>query len=200
VQHTDPSLDPCPEPEAPPEPPLPFLLLALGGRLSLGGENHSFGDTAVAALKDLSVAFLPRTFTIVMGPSGSGKSTLMHILAGLDRPTSGRVWIGSTEITGLGDKQLTLLRREQIGFVFQFFNLLPMFTAEENISLPLKIGGKEVDRAYLDQLQQTVIMVTHDAEAASIADRVVFLSDGHFVRDEGHLSIDQLLDAIKVLR
>src|SRR5579884_2686365 len=105
---------------------------------------YGVGDAAVEALKDVSIEFSPGTFTAIMGPSGSGKSTLMHILAGLDSPTSGEVWIGGTEITALNDKQLTLLRREQIGFVFQFFNLLPMLTAEENITLPLKIGGKGV--------------------------------------------------------
>src|SRR5947209_9749293 len=176
-----------------------------------------------------------------MGPSGSGKSTLMHILAGLDRPTSGTVTIDGIEITGLNDKRLTLLRREKIGFVFQFFNLLPMLTAEENIVLPLKIGGEKIDTALLNRLLetmglanrrghrpselsggqqqrvaiaralmsqpavvfadeptgnldsrssqevlhlmrdtssdmgQTIVMVTHDAQAASVADRVVFL-------------------------
>jgi putative ABC transport system ATP-binding protein len=201
-----------------------------------------------------------------MGPSGSGKSTLMHILAGLDRPTEGTVVIDGVDITKLGDKELTLLRREKIGFVFQFFNLLPMLTAEENVTLPLKIAGKEVDRSYLDQLllmmgleqrrshrpaelsggqQQrvaiaralvtkppvifadeptgnldstssdevlqlmrravdelgrTVVMVTHDAHAASFADRIVFLDDGRIVRDEGHLSTEQILDTLKVLQ
>lgn len=224
------------------------------------------GDAAVEALKDVSIEFLPGTFSAIMGPSGSGKSTLMHILAGLDRPTSGTVWIGGTDITALTDKQLTLLRREQIGFVFQFFNLLPPLTAEENITLPVKIGGKEVDRTFLDQLlltmnleqrrrhrpaelsggqqqrvaiaralvthptvvfadeptgnldsssgrevlqllrsavdqlHQTVIMVTHDADAASVADRVVFLSDGHIVRDQSRITLGQILDTVKELR
>jgi putative ABC transport system ATP-binding protein len=114
------------------------------------------GDTFVEALKDVSIAFQPGTFTAIMGPSGSGKSTLMHILAGLDRPTSGTVEIDGVDVTRLGDRQLTLLRREKIGFVFQFFNLLPMLTAEENIVLPLRIGGEKIDRtklyALLDQL------------------------------------------------
>ena len=224
------------------------------------------GDAAVQALEDVSVDVRTSTFTAVMGPSGSGKSTLMHILAGLDRPTSGTVTIDGVDITSLGDKELTLLRRERIGFVFQFFNLLPMLTAEENITLPLKIGGKKIDQPYIDQLmsmmrleqrrthrpselsggqqqrvaiaralatrppvvfadeptgnldsassdevlqlmrkavdelERTVIMVTHDAHAASVADRIVFLDDGKVVRDEGHLSTDQILDVLKVLQ
>ena len=223
------------------------------------------GDASVDALKGVSVDFRRGTFTAVMGPSGSGKSTLMHILAGLDRPTSGTVCIDDIDISGLGDKELTLLRREKIGFVFQFFNLLPMLTAEENIVLPLKIGGKKVDQAFLEQLLQTmgleerrthrpaqlsggqqqrvaiaralatrpavvfadeptgnldsatseevlqlmrtavdqlgrtVIMVTHDAHAAAFADRILFLDDGKIIRDQGHLSTDEILDLLKVL-
>jgi putative ABC transport system ATP-binding protein len=179
-----------------------------------------------------------------MGPSGSGKSTLMHILAGLDKPTSGTVMIAGTEITHLNDSQLTHLRRKHIGFVFQFFNLLPMLDAEENVVLPLTIAGQKPDKAWLDQLLakmglddrrshrpselsggqqqrvaiarslvtrptilfadeptgnldsktsgeilellrdstesygQTTVMVTHEARAAAIADRVLFISDG----------------------
>jgi putative ABC transport system ATP-binding protein len=201
-----------------------------------------------------------------MGPSGSGKSTLMHVIAGLDRPTSGTVIIDRTDITKLGDKELTLLRREKIGFVFQFFNLLPMLTAEENITLPLKIGGKKVDeelleqllttmglqrrghhrpaqlsggeqqrvaiaralitkpavvfadeptgnldsrtseevlqllRTAVDQLGRTIVMVTHDARAASVGDRIVFLQDGRIVGDKGRLKSDQILDVIKELQ
>jgi putative ABC transport system ATP-binding protein len=184
-----------------------------------------------------------------MGPSGSGKSTLMHILAGLDKPTSGSVTVAGHEITTLGDSDLTRLRREHIGFVFQFFNLLPMLNAEENILLPLTIAGAKPDKAKLDELiesvgladrlhhrpselsggqqqrvaiaralvsepdvvfadeptgnldsktggeilellrhavrdlGQTVVMVTHEARAASIADRVLFLADGNIVRE-----------------
>ena len=224
------------------------------------------GDAAVEALKHVTVDFRAGTFTAVMGPSGSGKSTLMHLLAGLDRPTSGTVVIEGTDITKLGDKDLTLLRREQIGFVFQFFNLLPMLTAEENVVLPLKIGGRKVDsglldqlletmgmsqrrshrpaqlsggeqqrvaiaralvtrpavvfadeptgnldsktsdevlrllRSAVDQLGQTIVMVTHDAHAASVADRILFLEDGRIVRDEGHLTMDQILDVMKELQ
>jgi len=110
------------------------------------------GDTAVHALRGISLSIDQGRLTAVMGPSGSGKSTLMHILAGLDRPTSGSVAIGGTEITSLGDGDLTKLRREHIGFVFQFFNLLPMLTAEENITLPLSIAGEKPDRAWFTEL------------------------------------------------
>jgi len=188
-------------------------------------------------------------FAAVMGPSGSGKSTLMHILAGLDRPTTGTVAIDGTDITQLNDKRLTLLRRHNIGFIFQFFNLLPTLTAEENIRLPLQIAGTKPDSAWVesvidrvglgdrrrhrpaelsggqqqrvaiaralvsrptvifadeptgnldsatgaeiltvlreavDSYQQTTVMVTHDAGAAAIADRALFLADGLIVRD-----------------
>ena len=224
------------------------------------------GDAAVDALKDVSVDFQPGTFSAVMGPSGSGKSTLMHILAGLDRPTSGTVSIDGTDISRLNDKDLTLLRRAKVGFVFQFFNLLPMLTAEENITLPIKIAGESVDQELLqnllhtmgledrrthrpaqlsggqqqrvaiaraliskpavifadeptgnldsssshevldllrkavDDLGQTIVMVTHDASAASVADRIVFLSDGSIVRDQGQSTVDQILDVLKVLQ
>jgi putative ABC transport system ATP-binding protein len=110
------------------------------------------GDTAVDALRGVSVDVPSGKLTAVMGPSGSGKSTLMHILAGLDRPTAGSVSIAGTEITTLGDAELTKLRRKHIGFVFQFFNLLPMLTAGENITLPLSIAGEKPDRGFLDDL------------------------------------------------
>jgi putative ABC transport system ATP-binding protein len=223
------------------------------------------GDAVVEALKSVSVDFRRSTFSAVMGSSGSGKSTLMHIMAGLDEPTEGTVLIDGVDITRLKDKDLTLLRREKIGFVFQFFNLLPMLTAEENITLPLKIGGKGIDRTYLDQLiaamglaqrrthrpsqlsggqqqrvaiaralvtrpavifadeptgnldsatshevlellrkavddmEQTIVMVTHDAAAASVADRIVFLADGRIVRDQASGTISQILDVLKVV-
>jgi putative ABC transport system ATP-binding protein len=228
--------------------------------------RYGRGDAIVYALRDVAVAFEPGTFTAIMGPSGSGKSTLMHILAGLDLPTSGTVFIAGTDITTLKDKQLTLLRREKVGFIFQSFNLLPMLTAEENITLPLKIAGVKVDTAFLhqlldsldlrdrrlhrpaelsggqqqrvaiaralisrpavvfadeptgnldsktshdvlqvmrkavDDLDQTIIMVTHDARAAAVADRVVYLADGEVVRDEASGSVDTILDVMKVLR
>ena len=114
------------------------------------------GDTAVEALRGVSLEVARAKLTTVMGPSGSGKSTLMHILAGLDRPTSGTVTIDGTEITKLGDTELTKLRRTHIGFIFQFFNLLPMLSAEENITLPLTIAGTKPDPAWLEQLIASV--------------------------------------------
>ena len=207
------------------------------------------GGTAVDALRGVSLDVARGKLTAVMGPSGSGKSTLMHILAGLDRPTSGEVAIDGTSITQLGDNELTKLRREHIGFVFQFFNLLPMLTAEENVTLPLSIAGEkpekgwvdglldkigiadrrthrpaelsggqqqrvaiaralvtkptvvfadeptgnldsatsgeilELLRASVDELGQTTVMVTHEARAAGIADRILFLADGLIVKD-----------------
>jgi len=114
--------------------------------------RYGEGDAAVDALRGVTVDIPEGQFTAVMGPSGSGKSTLMHILAGLDRPTEGSVTIAGREITTMGDQELTLLRREHIGFIFQFFNLLPMLTAEENIVLPLRLAGQKVDRAWVDEI------------------------------------------------
>jgi putative ABC transport system ATP-binding protein len=116
--------------------------------------RYGEGATAVDALRGVSLGVEPGGLVAVMGPSGSGKSTLMHILAGLDRPTSGAVEIGGTEITGLSDKALTLLRRTHIGFVFQFFNLLPMLTAEENVMLPLTIAGSKPEAAWFEDLMR----------------------------------------------
>src|SRR6184192_1749384 len=211
--------------------------------------RYGEGDTAVDALRGVSLDVSRGELSAVMGPSGSGKSTLMHILAGLDRPTSGEVFIDGTPIGRLGDTELTKLRRRHIGFVFQFFNLLPMLTAEENITLPLSIAGRKPEKDWLeavlqevgladrrrhrpselsgrqqqrvavaralisrptvlfadeptgnldshtsegilqllresvDRYGQTTLMVTHDAHAAAIADRVVFLDDGLVVGD-----------------
>jgi putative ABC transport system ATP-binding protein len=114
--------------------------------------RYGSGDTAVDALRGVDLDIARGKLTAVMGPSGSGKSTLMHILAGLDKPTEGNVTIGGTEITKLNDSDLTKLRRQHIGFVFQFFNLLPMLTAEENITLPLAIAGEKADPAFFDDL------------------------------------------------
>ena len=118
--------------------------------------RYGEGDAAVDALSDVSVEFERDRFTAIMGPSGSGKSTLMHILAGLDKPTSGMVFVDGTEITKLDDGELTKLRRDKLGFIFQFFNLLPVLTAEENLVLPLSIAGRKPDKAWLEQLIKTV--------------------------------------------
>ncbi len=114
------------------------------------------GDTAVEALVGVSTAFERDRFTAIMGPSGSGKSTLMHILAGLDKPTSGTVELDGVDITKLDDGELTKLRRDKLGFVFQFFNLIPVLTAEENLVLPLSIAGRKPDSEWVDQLIRTV--------------------------------------------
>src|ERR671911_1261610 len=114
--------------------------------------RYGRGDTAVDALRGVSVDITAGRLTAVMGPSGSGKSTLMHILAGLDKPTSGDVTVAGVDISGLDDTELTKLRRDHIGFIFQFFNLLPMLTAQENIVLPLDLAGQRPDREWLDEL------------------------------------------------
>ena len=118
--------------------------------------RYGQGDAVVDALRGVSLEIPKGQFTAIMGPSGSGKSTLMHIMAGLDRPTSGVVTIDGTDLTGLNDNKLTLLRREHIGFVFQFFNLLPTLTAQENILLPLQIAGEKPDREWVDSVVKRV--------------------------------------------
>jgi putative ABC transport system ATP-binding protein len=225
--------------------------------------RYGEGDTAVDALRGVSVEMMSGKLTAVMGPSGSGKSTLMHIFAGLDKPTAGDVWISGTAIGELNDTQLTKLRREHIGFIFQFFNLLPMLTAKENIVLPLSIAGVKADPAWLDELTasvglqdrlthrpselsggqqqrvaiaralvskptvmfadeptgnldsrtsseilellrnsvdnygQTTVMVTHDAHAAAIADRILFLADGMIVNDLGPSTTHDILETLE---
>jgi len=126
----------------------------LGGRFR-GARRYGEGATSVEALRGVSLDVADGKLTAIMGPSGSGKSTLMHILAGLDRPTSGSVLLDGVEITNLPDKKLTMLRRDKIGFVFQFFNLLPMLTAEENVVLPLMIAGRKPEREWVDGLLET---------------------------------------------
>jgi putative ABC transport system ATP-binding protein len=219
--------------------------------------------SAVDALRGVDVAFERGSFTAIMGPSGSGKSTLLHILAGLDRPTDGWVEIDGTRLDGLNDRDLTLLRRRSVGFIFQAYNLLPVLTAEENITLPLRIGGRRPDREWLetlidavglgdrrthrpaemsggqqqrvavaralvtrpavvfgdeptgnldsassreilqllrravDDLGQTIVMVTHDPSAATVADRVVFLADGRVAGIEEQPTIDDILDHLR---
>ena len=227
------------------------------------GRRYGEGDTAIDALRSVDLEVEREKLTAVMGPSGSGKSTLMHLLAGLDKPTSGNVFIEGTNISELGDTELTKLRRKHIGFIFQFFNLLPMLTAEENIVLPLSIAGTKPDAEFLVQLiakvgledrrkhrpselsggqqqrvaiaralvsrptvmfadeptgnldsttsgeilallrdsvtsyGQTTVMVTHDAHAAAIADRVLFLADGAVVRDLGRSTTHEILEALE---
>nr|WP_227023258.1 ABC transporter ATP-binding protein [Actinomadura rubrobrunea] len=117
---------------------------------------YGSGDAAVHALRGVSVAFARGAFTAIMGPSGSGKSTLMHCLAGLDTVSGGRVMLGDTDLTALKDRQLTLLRRDRIGFIFQAFNLLPTLTAEQNILLPLELAGRKADKAWFDRVVDVV--------------------------------------------
>jgi len=119
-------------------------------------KSYGSGDAAVYALDNVSVGLSAGEFTAIMGPSGSGKSTLLHVLAGLDRPTSGEIYVGDTEITKLKDKALTLLRRDQIGFIFQSFNLLPTLTAAENIVLPIRIAGRKPDDFWVQSIVETV--------------------------------------------
>jgi putative ABC transport system ATP-binding protein len=223
------------------------------------------GQAAVEALRGITLDFEDGRFTAIMGPSGSGKSTLLHCVAGLDRPTSGKVFIGEVDLTTLDDKRLTLLRRDRVGFVFQAYNLVPTLTAAENITLPLDIAGRDVDRAWFDTVVdtvglrdrlahrpselsggqqqrvagaralvsqptivfadeptgnldsrssaellaflrsavddhgQTIVMVTHDAAAASRADRVVFLGDGLVVDEMRDPTAERILDRLKLL-
>src|SRR3954447_9937321 len=119
-------------------------------------KTYGAGDATVHALDNVSATLQAGQFTAIMGPSGSGKSTLLHVLAGLDRPTSGEVWIGDTDLTRLNDKKLTLLRRDEIGFVFQSFNLLPTLTAAENIVLPMRIAGRKPDALWVQSIVETV--------------------------------------------
>jgi putative ABC transport system ATP-binding protein len=223
------------------------------------------GDAAVRALDSVTVGFPTGRFTAIMGPSGSGKSTLMHCLAGLDTVTSGNVFLGTTDLSSLDDKGLTQLRRDQVGFVFQAFNLLPTLTALENITLPVDLAGRKADQGWLDQvidtvglrprlshrptelsggqqqrvavaralatrprivfadeptgnldsrsgaeilsflrksvddLGQTIVMVTHDPTAAGYADAAVFLGDGHIVDEMEGPTAERVLDRLKTI-
>jgi putative ABC transport system ATP-binding protein len=224
---------------------------------------YGSGDDAVYALRDVSVDFYEGQFTAIMGPSGSGKSTLMHCIAGLDELSSGSAIIDGTDLSTLKDKDLTELRREKIGFVFQSFNLVPTLTANENIRLPLMLGNNKGDEAWIqkvintvhlqdrlthrpselsggqqqrvavaralasqpriifadeptgnldsitgaeiltfmrkavDDLGQTIVMVTHDPVAAAYADRIIFLADGHIVNEMTEPTADRVLDLMK---
>lgn len=226
---------------------------------------YGSGDSEVRALDGIDVSFEKGKFTAIMGPSGSGKSTLMHCIAGLDSLTSGSVFIGDTNLSSLSDKQLTELRREKVGFVFQAFNLIPTLNAYENITLPLTLGKKKGDSAWIDRvidtislrdrldhrpselsggqqqrvaiaralasqpdiifadeptgnldsktgsevlafmrravsdLGQTIVMVTHDAVAASYADRIVFLADGRVAGEMFSPTAQKVLDYLKRL-
>jgi putative ABC transport system ATP-binding protein len=225
--------------------------------------RYGEGDASVDALRGVTIDFAQGRYTAIMGPSGSGKSTLMNILAGLDRPTGGSVMLDGVDITELDDAKLTQLRRDKLGFVFQFFNLLPVLTAEENIVLPLSIAGRDPDREWIEQLiktigledrrthrpsqlsggqqqrvaiaralaskpavifadeptgnldskssdgilellraavddfGQTVVMVTHDAHAASYADQLVVLVDGEIVENREAPDAAAILDVMK---
>ncbi|MEU3912761.1 MULTISPECIES: ABC transporter ATP-binding protein [unclassified Streptomyces] len=236
---------------------------AVAARATQLSKVYGQGETQVVALDNVSVDFGRGQFTAIMGPSGSGKSTLMHCVAGLDTFSSGSVRIGDTELGSLKDKQLTQLRRDKIGFIFQAFNLLPTLTALENITLPMDIAGRKADKQWLDtvvnmvglsgrlshrptqlsggqqqrvavaralaarpeiifgdeptgnldsrsgaevlgflrnsvrELGQTVVMVTHDAVAASYADRVIFLADGRIVDEMYAPTADGVLDRMK---
>jgi putative ABC transport system ATP-binding protein len=138
-----------------PVPPPPSALLAAAGAID-ARKTYGIGDAAVHALDGVTVSFEPGRFTAIMGPSGSGKSTLLHCLAGLDSLTSGAVFIGDTYLADLNDKQLTELRRKQVGFIFQAYNLIPTLTAEENITLPLMLGGDEGDTGWITRVIDTV--------------------------------------------
>ena len=136
--------------------PTPPATAVAAARALHATKVYGAGDTEVRALDDVSIDFAAGVFTAIMGPSGSGKSTLMHCVAGLDTLTSGQVFIGETDLTTLGDKDLTQVRRDQIGFVFQSFNLIPTLTAEENITLPLDLAGRKPDREWVDNVVSTV--------------------------------------------
>ena len=136
-------------------PPAPSTLTAAAGAVD-ARKTYGIGDAAVHALDGVSVSFEPGRFTAIMGPSGSGKSTLLHCLAGLDDLTAGSVFIGTTDLASLNDKQLTELRRTEVGFIFQSFNLVPTLTAQENMLLPLLLGGESGDEAWIDSVIDAV--------------------------------------------
>ena len=245
--------------------PPPSTLVAAAGAID-ARKIYGVGDAAVRALDGVTVSFEPARFTAIMGPSGSGKSTLLHCLAGLDDLSEGAVFIGETYLATLNDKQLTELRRNEVGFVFQAYNLIPTLTARENITLPMMLGGEDGDEKWIervidtvgltdrqthrpselsggqqqrvavaralaskptiifadeptgnldsnsgaeilqfmrdavDEFGQTIVMVTHDPNAAAYADRVVFLADGRVVDERRGARPGELLDAVKALR
>ena len=234
-------------------------------RAEKASKIYGSGDAEVRALDEVDVEFERHRYSAIMGPSGSGKSTLLHCLAGLDRLTAGKIYLGDTEISSLSEKRLTLIRRDQIGFVFQAYNLIPTLTAKENIVLPLALAGNKPDQATfdrvvdtvglrdrlghkpnelsggqqqrvavaralvsqpeiifadeptgnldsragseilgfmrraVDELGQTIVMVTHDPSAASYADRVVFLADGKITEELLNPTTDSVIDTMKKL-
>lgn len=251
-----------PNPVAAPAEGEPRPIAARAERIT---KVYGAGDTRVTALKEVSIAFPAGEFAAVMGPSGSGKSTLMHCMAGLDEVTGGSVWIGDQDISTLTDRQLTRMRRQRVGFIFQAFNLVPTLNAGENITLPSDLASSQPDRDWLNQVVetlgltdrlkhrptqlsggqqqrvaaaralaarpdlifadeptgnldssasgellnflamavrdfgQTIVMVTHDAVAASYADRIVFLADGRIVSEMTEPTPERVLDHIKGL-
>jgi putative ABC transport system ATP-binding protein len=244
----------------PPAPPLSAIARAVNVSKIYGS-----GEAEVRALDNISVEFGTSHFTAIMGPSGSGKSTLLHCLAGLDRVTSGQIYLGDIDLSGCSEKELTLIRRDRIGFVFQAYNLIPTLNAAENITLPMALAGKKPEPAWYEQivrtvrladrlkhrpnelsggqqqrvavaralvsrpdlmfadeptgnldsksgaeilsfmqgavrdLHQTIVMVTHDPNAAGYADRVVFLADGKIVDEMLQPTADRVLDRMKSL-
>ncbi|MDZ7675582.1 MAG: ABC transporter ATP-binding protein [Acidimicrobiales bacterium] len=243
--------------------PSPVASPTAAARTVAAVKTYGSGSTAVTALDHVDVAFEDGRFTAIMGPSGSGKSTLMHCVAGLDSLTSGQVFVGDTDITTLKDSDLTRLRRDRIGFVFQAFNLIPTLSAGENMTLPIRLAGRRADqdwvdrviesvgladrldhrpselsggqqqrvavaralasrpeivfadeptgnldsstsgeilsfmRGAVDDLGQTVVMVTHDPMAASYAQRVLFLDDGQIVDEMTDPTQERVLDRMK---
>jgi putative ABC transport system ATP-binding protein len=237
--------------------------MTIAARVENATKIYGEGMTAVTALDDLTVSFDKARFNAIMGPSGSGKSTLLHCLAGLDTLTSGSAFIGDTRLGDLSDRDLTLLRREQVGFVFQSFNLIPTLDAAENVRLPLDIAGEAVDpewfdtvidsvslrdrlthrpnelsggqqqrvaaarallsrptivfadepsgnldsksgaellgfmRKAVDEFGQTIVMVTHDPNAAAYADRIVFLADGRHAGELLDPTADQIFERLR---
>ena len=143
-------------PPPPPPPPHRAITGEVAARAVHASKVYGSGDTEVRALDNITVEFERSRFTAIMGPSGSGKSTLMHCVAGLDTLTAGNVFIGDTDLSALSEKELTLLRRDQIGFIFQAFNLVPTLTASENITLPMDLAGTKVDRDWFDTVIDTV--------------------------------------------
>ena len=245
---------------------MPPETLTTAARTEHATKIYGSGETQVTALRSVDVSFAPQEFTAIMGPSGSGKSTLMHCLAGLDNLTSGKIFIGDVELGSLTETQLTQLRRDRVGFVFQAFNLVPTLTAIENIKLPAALAGRDPDPATIDRIVgtmgladrlthrpselsggqqqrvavaralanrpeivfadeptgnldsatsaeilefmrsatsefgQTIVIVTHDATAASYADRVLFLADGEIVDEMLKPTASKVLDRMKKFR